>query len=594
MSETPPEASIVVENVARAFGEVQAVRDASFFAGPGTVTALIGPNGSGKTTLLLMLASLLRPDFGQIRIAGFDPVTDTAAVRSRLGWMPDLLGSWNALTGRANLETTARLYRMDAASAAARANELIALVGLEQLAAQPTRVLSRGQKQRLSLARALVHDPAVLLDEPASGLDPQARVDLRRLVRRVASQGKTVLISSHELAELDEMADGAVYLQEGVTASAERVTRTRSTARPWRIRAVDHAALESALLAAGVDAGTIVVDRDELLVPLQGEAAASALLTALVGAGIGVIVSLELRQRVRGRAWYVLLGVFFALGGNAINGERDAGTLATTQVTLITTGQIVIGKFLAAWITALGFLAVSVPFLIYAALLGGLSGGLSGAGIVVSILVLAVELGVVSAIGVGLSGVLNRPLFSIVATYLAVAALSIGTLIAFALGGLVMQSEQIITTSTGVAFDQNGVATSCVPGHVQIVQVPRFDYFWGVLVTNPYVLLADAVPTTFDSRGNVSDLFGVVKAGVRAAQITPPTKISYGACGADASNRYAGGSPFPTAQKLIESTVPGWAVGLLIQPILATAALAGAGARTRTPAGRLSRGSRIA
>ena len=375
-----------------------------------------------------------------------------------------------------------------------------------------------------------MHDPAVLLlDEPASGLDPQARVDLRRLVRRVASEGKTVLISSHELAELEEMADGAVYLQESVAASAERVTRTRSTARLWRIRAVDRAALESALLIAGVDAGTIVVDRDELLVPLQGEAAASALLTALVGSGVGVIVSLELRQRVRGRAWHVLLGVFFALiaivtvllsialwahranaasggaifstiiyfvlllgtlvapalGGNAINGERDAGTLATTQVTLITTGQIVIGKFLAAWITALGFLAVSVRFLICAALLGGLSGGLSGAGIVVSILVLAVELGVVSAIGVGLSGVLNHPLFSIVATYLAVAALSIGTLIAFALGGLVMQSEQTITTSTGVAFDQNGVATSCVPEDIQIVQVPRCDYFWGVLVINP-------------------------------------------------------------------------------------------------------------
>jgi ABC-2 type transport system ATP-binding protein len=289
VTETQPAGSIVVEKVARAFGEVQAVRDASFVADPGTVTALIGPNGSGKTTLLLMLASLLRPDSGSIRIAGFDPLVDTAAVRSRLGWMPDLLGSWNALTVRATLETTARLYRMDSASAAARANELIALVGLEQLAAQPTRVLSRGQKQRLSLARALVHDPVVLLlDEPASGLDPQARVDLRRLVRRVASEGKTVLISSHELAELDEMADGAVYLQDGVTASAESVTRTRSTARPWRIRAVDRAALESALLAAGVDPAMIVVDRDELLVPLQGEAAASALLTEIVGSGVAI------------------------------------------------------------------------------------------------------------------------------------------------------------------------------------------------------------------------------------------------------------------------------------------------------------------
>ena len=351
-------------------------------------------------------------------------------------------------------------------------------------------------------------------------------------------------------------------------------------------------------------------------------------------AGVGVIVSLELRQRVRGRAWYVLLGVFFALiaivtallsialrgtpanatsggvifstiiyfvlllgtlvapalGGNAVNGDRDSGTLATTQVTLITTGQIVVGKFLAAWITALGFLAVSVPFLIYAALLGGLN----GAAIVVSVLVLAVELGVVSAIGVGLSGVLNRPLFSIVATYLAVAALSIGTLIAFALGGVVVQSEQTITTSTGVAFDENGQATSCVPTDTQVIKVPRFDYFWGVLVTNPYVLLADAVPTDFDSRGNVTDLFGGVKASVRAAQLPPQATIAFDACTLDANNGSFDGTQNPTPQKLIESTVPGWAVGLLIQLVLAAAALAGAVLRTRTPAGRLSRGSRIA
>jgi ABC-2 type transport system permease protein len=351
-------------------------------------------------------------------------------------------------------------------------------------------------------------------------------------------------------------------------------------------------------------------------------------------AGVGLIVSLELRQRVRGLAWYVLLGGFVALialvtvllsialgatqanaasggaifstiiyfvlllgtlvapalGGNAINGDRDAGTLATTQVTLITTGQIVIGKFLAAWITALGFLAVSVPFLVYAALLGGLS----GAAIVVSLLVLAVELGVVSAIGVGLSGVLNRPLFSIVATYLAVAALSIGTLIAFALGGTVVQSQQTITTSTAVAFDEQGHATSCAPGDTQITKVPRFDYFWGVLATNPYVLLADAVPTHFDSRGNVTDLFGSVKAAVRTVQIAPKSTISYDECGADASAGFTSGTQYPTARKLIESTVPGWAVELLIQLILAAAALVGAVARTRTPAGRLSRGSRIA
>ncbi|MES1170235.1 MAG: ABC transporter ATP-binding protein, partial [Leifsonia sp.] len=179
---------IVVHDVARSFGEVKAVRDVTLEAKAGEVTGLIGPNGSGKTTLLLMLASLLVPDRGTIRIGGHDPVTESREVRTVMGWMPDALGSWPTLTVRATLELTGRLYRFDRERAARRAAELIALVDLGDLADRPTRVLSRGQKQRLSLARALVHDPSVLLrDEPASGLDPVARVALRRLVRSLAA-----------------------------------------------------------------------------------------------------------------------------------------------------------------------------------------------------------------------------------------------------------------------------------------------------------------------------------------------------------------------------------------------------------------------
>lgn len=279
----------MVEAVGRSFGEVHAVRDASLVAEPGTVTALIGPNGSGKTTLMLMLASLLQPDSGTIRIAGHDPLTETHAVRSALGWMPDVLGSWATLSVRATLETTARLYRMDRATAAERAEELIQIAGLTQLAAQPTRVLSRGQKQRLSLARALVHRPSVLLlDEPASGLDPGARIDLRKLIRRVASEGATILVSSHVLAELDEMTDTAVYLEDGVTASAETIARTKTTARPWRIKAVDPIALMGTLIGFGIAPSDIVEDRSELLVPVLGEAAAADLLGRLVAAGIQV------------------------------------------------------------------------------------------------------------------------------------------------------------------------------------------------------------------------------------------------------------------------------------------------------------------
>lgn len=288
-AENPLPPGIVVDRVGRSFGEVHAVRDASLVAEAGTVTALIGPNGSGKTTLMLMLASLLRPDSGTIRVAGHDPVTETAAVRSALGWMPDVLGSWASLSVRATLETTARLYQMDRATAAERADELIAIAGLSQLAAQPTRVLSRGQKQRLSLARALVHRPSVLLlDEPASGLDPGARIDLRRLVRRVAAEGATVLISSHVLSELDEMADTAVYLEAGVTASAETIAGTRTTARPWRIKAIDPVALRGVLVGFGIPASDIVAERSELLVPVQGERAAADLLARLVAAGIPI------------------------------------------------------------------------------------------------------------------------------------------------------------------------------------------------------------------------------------------------------------------------------------------------------------------
>jgi ABC-2 type transport system ATP-binding protein len=251
---------IEVANVRRSFGEVHAVRDASFVAGPGTVTGLIGPNGSGKTTLMLVLASLLKPDSGSIRIAGHDPVTDTSAVRSQLGWMPDVLGSWSSLSVRTTLQITGRLYKLEKYQAVQRAEELLLLVGLGHLADQPTRVLSRGQKQRLSLARALVHDPS----------------------------GKTVLVSSHVLAELDEMADGAVYIGAGVTASDETMAATRQTLRQWRIKAADATALETALVELGTYRGDIARDRSELLVPVAGETAAAELLARLVAAGIPI------------------------------------------------------------------------------------------------------------------------------------------------------------------------------------------------------------------------------------------------------------------------------------------------------------------
>lgn len=290
------DAGIDVAGVRRSFGAVHAVREVTFAAAPGRVTGLVGPNGSGKTTLMLMLASLLRPDAGRMRLGGIDPVTDPAGVRRLLGWMPDSLGAWPSLTAREVLVATAQLYDLPREAARARADELLALVDLGALAASPARVLSRGQKQRLALARALVHDPRVLLlDEPASGLDPQARIALRVLLRRLAAEGRTILISSHVLSELEEVVDDAVFLVEGRTVGSDRIAAAATRVRAWRVRLpadvarpMDAVRLDVAS-ALGRTGDEVAVDRRDVLVPFSDETAAVAGLRSLVSAGLPVV-----------------------------------------------------------------------------------------------------------------------------------------------------------------------------------------------------------------------------------------------------------------------------------------------------------------
>lgn len=285
-------AGIVVTGVRRSFGNVHAVRDVTLEARAGAVTGLVGPNGSGKTTLMLMLASLLAPDAGTIRIGGIDPVTDAAAVRAIMGWMPDALGAWPSLTARETLVMTGRLYGLDGEGAAQGAARLLDEVGLTGLADAPARVFSRGQKQRLGLARALVHDPRVLLlDEPASGLDPQARIELRVLLRRLAAEGRTILISSHILSELEEVVDDAVFLVQGATVSSDRIAAAATRQRTWRIRLADREARGAVVPVAqtlGLDAALIPIDRRDLLVSFASDGDAAAALTALVTAGLPV------------------------------------------------------------------------------------------------------------------------------------------------------------------------------------------------------------------------------------------------------------------------------------------------------------------
>lgn len=280
----PP--AVAASGVRRSFGSVHAVVDASIQVPPGTVTALIGPNGCGKTTLMLMLAGLLRPDAGRIAIGGVDPITHGAQVRSSIGWMPDQLGAWDNLTCLQSLTLVGQAYKLPAAKAKERGRELLDVVHLGEFASQPARVLSRGQKQRLSLARALVNDPSVLLlDEPANGLDPRSRIELRQLVRSFAEQGKAVLISSHVLSELDEMVDDAVFMSKGRTLGAEADELVAHAKTLYRVTALDHGALLDALARR-----SIAHDESEgaVTLSLSDRGNAAALLKDLVTAGVSV------------------------------------------------------------------------------------------------------------------------------------------------------------------------------------------------------------------------------------------------------------------------------------------------------------------
>ena len=282
-------AGISARGVRRTFGPVVAIDRIDFDAPPGLVTALVGPNGAGKTTLLLVLATLLAPDAGEVLVCGHNPVTEARAVRASMGWMPDSFGSYDTLTCLEVLRFVASAYRLPKARQDARARELLDLMHLTEFADRPVGVLSRGQKQRLGLARALVHDPSVLLlDEPAAGLDPRSRIELRAILRQLASDGRTLLVSSHILGELEEMADRVVFVDRGRTVSQHSIADLAGAqARPWRLHALDNTVLLAVLDRRGIPHNEPTTAGVEVW--LASDAAAAELLARLIGDGVAVV-----------------------------------------------------------------------------------------------------------------------------------------------------------------------------------------------------------------------------------------------------------------------------------------------------------------
>ena len=279
-----------VEGLKRTFGDVKAVDDVSFSIASGEIYGFVGPNGAGKTTTMRILATLDEPTAGDALVDGVSLVQQPEKARRAIGYMPDHLPTHNDITVDDYLDFFARAYGLGGG----RRRELVASIEefthLSGIREKLIHTLSKGMKQRLSLARALVHDPDILiLDEPAAGLDPRARVELRELLLALAGQGKAVLISSHILTELSEICHGAVILEHGKmvrAGSIRELLRSTQEHTVVRLRALgDAGGLHRELLTLpGIEAVRPV--NDELEVELTGgEEQAAKLLARLVGGG---------------------------------------------------------------------------------------------------------------------------------------------------------------------------------------------------------------------------------------------------------------------------------------------------------------------
>jgi ABC-2 type transport system ATP-binding protein len=284
---------IVAEGLRKRYGDTRALDGLDLAVPEGTVCGLLGPNGAGKTTAVQILTTLLRPDRGRARVAGFDVAGQPAQVRRRIGLVGQHAAVDEMLSGRQNLEMFGRLYHLDAAAARRRADELLDRFGLGDAGARPVGGYSGGMRRRLDLAASLILSPPVLfLDEPTAGLDPRGRGEVWQAVRRLVAQGTTVLLTTQYLDEADQLAGRICLVEAGRVIAEGSPDELKSRLGGDRIDVVLRhggdlpAAAELVGRAAGGTA-EVTVDSRRVSAPVRDRMSAlTGVLRALDGAGI--------------------------------------------------------------------------------------------------------------------------------------------------------------------------------------------------------------------------------------------------------------------------------------------------------------------
>lgn len=253
---------IELRNLHRYFGKTHAVENMSFQVHAGEVFGYIGPNGAGKTTSMRILATLDEPTAGDAFVDGFSVVDDPDRVRKRLGFMPDYFGTYENVNVEEYLDFFARAYGLRGSQRRQSIQAVMDFTLLDRLADKPINGLSKGMKQRLCLGRTMIHNPAVLvLDEPAAGLDPRARIELREMIAQLAEMGKAVLISSHILTELAEICDKVGIIEQGqllAVGTVDEISEKIEAFSRVRLRTLER----GEELAAWLDAHPDVSDLD--------------------------------------------------------------------------------------------------------------------------------------------------------------------------------------------------------------------------------------------------------------------------------------------------------------------------------------------
>jgi len=285
--------AIEVTGLRKEYGTLVAVNNVSFTVGQGHIIGLIGPNGAGKTTLLRMLATVLRPTSGAVKILGFDSTKEYLKIREHLGYLPDFFNLYNDLTLRECLEFFARAYNIEKKRIPKLIDETLRFIDLEDKRNDFVRHLSRGMVQRMGIGVLMVHEPNLfLLDEPASGLDPKARIQLRDILRQLSSQGKTIIISSHILTELSDFCSHIAIMNKGnivLYGAIDEIRRRVYNSRRIAVSVVDNADKAVATIKSFPGVNLLSAEGNNMTIEIKTDDAGLADLNSqLVSKGIRV------------------------------------------------------------------------------------------------------------------------------------------------------------------------------------------------------------------------------------------------------------------------------------------------------------------